>query len=74
MPRVTGPNGLEIPVSDDMAAALLRHRDGEYQLTDTDGATGESKPAPAKKTAAKKTAAAKSTDTDSATGSTPPAA
>lgn len=73
MPRIKGPNGLAIPVSDDIAASLLRHRDGEYELVDpdgTDGTDGEPKPA-AKKTAAKKTAAAKSTDTNGATGSTP---
>lgn len=34
MPRVIGPNGLAIPVSDDMADSLLRHPEGEFEVAE----------------------------------------
>lgn len=53
MPRITGPNGLAIPVSGDLAAALARHPEGEFKVNED--AQPDEKPAkaPAKKTAAK---------------------
>lgn len=46
MPRIKGSNGLAIPVSDDIAASLLRHPEGEFEVV-------EHRPAPAKKAAPK---------------------
>lgn len=54
MPRIKGPNGLVLPVSDDLAAALLRHPEGEYELVEeAKGAAKPSSEKPAKKAAAK---------------------
>ncbi|WP_436702401.1 hypothetical protein [Nocardioides sp. BYT-33-1] len=50
MPRVTGPNGLSIPVSEDMAAALARHPEGEFVISE---APKPPEKAPAKKAAPK---------------------
>lgn len=50
MPRITGPNGLSIPVSDDVAASLLRHPEGEFEVSED---AKPSEKAPAKKAAPK---------------------
>lgn len=53
MPRIKGPNGLVLPVSDDLAAALLRHPEGEYELVEEGKAAAKPSEKSAKKAAAK---------------------
>ncbi len=53
MPRIKGPNGLAIPVSEAVAAALLRDKASGFELVEDKAAAKPSEKPVTKKAAAK---------------------